>query len=243
MACEQVMNEKLNETIKMIEKMALETPELDFIKDIAINDAKKYNYGVPWWFIDDQQRIQEGENIFNTNSVEEEMKTPKLETIIEEDEESASENEEKWVVKEKTTKKKSFKTISKTVSKTVNKKPITQQSYIPRLKCKTDYDFRILKTIFDKSVGYDVFYSSKSENGYTTINLNLKGNYTVGTDGFNLIQGVLYACNNDNKFRLTYKQYTIYLDFHESVKISNMDYYQNTTTKGIQSDKIRSILY
>jgi hypothetical protein len=237
MVYEQVMNERLKQTIKIIEKIAIETPELDFIKDIAINDAKKYNFGVPWWFIDDQQSIKEGEDIFNTKLVEEEVKTPKLETIIEEDEESSSENEEKWIVKEKTTKRKSFKNISKTV----NKKPITQQSYIPRLICKTDYDIKILKTIFDKSVGYDVFYSSKNENGYTTINLNLKGNYTIGTDGFNLIQGVLYSHNNDNKFRLTYKQYTIYLDFHESVKISNMNYYQNTI-QGIQYNKLRSIL-
>ena len=233
MACVQTTNDKLNKTIQMIEKMAIKTPELDFIKDIAICDAKKYNSGVPWWFIDDQQRIEEGENIHSLSSVKEILNDSKLETIIEENESIASENEEKWVVKEKSIKKKVFKTIPK--------KLITQQSYIPRLICNTNYDSKTLKTIFDKCVGYDVFYSSKSENDYTVINLNLKGNYTIGTDGFNLIQGILYSQNNNNKFRLSYQQYTIYLEFHENVNISNMKYYQNTT-QGIQYDKIRNIL-
>ena len=251
---------ELNETIKMIEKMAIETPELEVFKDIAIKDSIKYNFGVPWWFLDDQERINNGEDIFNLsfspkNNLEENdkiindienkinntkdifnIKLPekkiniiKLETILEENDNNK--NEEKWI-----NIKKPIKKVSKKKTKI-----ITHQTFIPRLICKTDYDSNIIKKIFDNSVGKEVFFSSKKENNLTIINLNLKGNYTIGTDGFNLIQGILYSHKNNNKFKLTYNKYTIYLNFDESVNISKMNYYLNPT-QGIKYNKIRNIL-
>jgi len=238
MCAQKMPNEdNLKKTIEFMDAMIEKHPELDYIKEICIKDSTKYFNGkVSWWFLDELDIIEENDDIcIETNIVgqaaEEPIEFEEIETEVETEVEDFEDFEDKWY-SSKSIKKRNKKNKSKPVeNKKVNNGERVEQPFIPKLKfiSQQNYSKYDIQTVFKNDISDNLFYSLSKDGNEYTICLNLRGDYSINSPGFNLIQGILYSTKHGNKFRIEYKNDFLDISFHDSVNIHHnmMKYYEN----------------
>ena len=148
-----------------------------------------------------------------------------LETITEEENEQSSSEDslDSYVEDDVWKQQKSHKKSKK--KKTTSKKP-----FVPKLFCNTTLDSKNIRSILNSVSKNIVKNINNLKNNNYVIFLNIDKDYTVNSNEFNLIQGILIAKKQSKNYRLEHNGKFLNITFDKSVNINHhyLKYYENT---------------
>ena len=139
-----------------------------------------------------------------------------VETINQEENEKSSSEDFNW---------KQSKYNKKPKRKKINSK----KPFIPKLFCNTTLDCKHIKNILNSVSKNLVKNINNVKNNNYVIFLNIDKDYTVNSNEFNLIQGILIAKKQEKNYRLEHNGKFLNITFDRSVNINHhyLKYYEN----------------